>query len=58
MDVRDAPRGDGDSAEEYHVGHDAPVLTSHESRPGRTIITEEGNPDAWIATDLVVDDWR
>jgi len=57
MDVLDAPTGDRDDADEYPVEHDVPTLTAHESRPGRTVITEEGNPDAWIATDLTVEEW-
>ncbi|MFB6218395.1 MAG: hypothetical protein ABEH77_04310 [Halobacteriaceae archaeon] len=32
----------------------APRVACHESRPGRAVFTEEGNPDAWIATDLAV----
>lgn len=29
-------------------------VTVHNSSPDRTIFTEEGNNDAWIATDLTV----
>lgn len=34
---------------------DTPALTLHETRPGRSVLTEEGNTDGWIATDLTVD---
>lgn len=36
-------------------GADAPPVMAHESRPGRTVFTESGNADGWIATDLTVD---
>ncbi|AGN00735.1 hypothetical protein L593_03920 [Salinarchaeum sp. Harcht-Bsk1] len=26
-----------------------------QSRPGRTVFSESGNPDGWIGTDLVVE---
>jgi len=29
-------------------------VTTHRSSPDRTVFTEEGNTDAWIATDLTV----
>jgi hypothetical protein len=32
---------------------DVPV-TAHRTVPGRTVFTENGNTDAWIATDLTV----
>ncbi|MHC3439595.1 DUF7331 family protein [Natrialbaceae archaeon A-gly3] len=31
------------------------VVTSHETRPGKVVLTEHDNPDGWIATDLAVD---
>lgn len=34
---------------------DAPTLSLHETRPGRSVLTEEGNTDGWIATDMTVD---
>lgn len=34
---------------------DTPALTLHETRPGRNVLTEEGNTDGWIASDLTVD---
>lgn len=33
---------------------DVPV-TSHQSAPGRVVFVEDGNSDAWIASDLTVD---
>jgi len=30
------------------------TVTAHESSPERTVFTEKGNSDGWIATDLVV----
>jgi hypothetical protein len=30
-------------------------LTALRSSPDRTVFTEDGNADAWIATDLTVD---
>ncbi len=32
----------------------AVVVTSHETRPGKTVFTERNNTDGWIATDLTV----
>jgi hypothetical protein len=29
-------------------------VTTHQSSPNRTVFTESGNTDAWIATDTVV----
>ncbi|WP_167879979.1 hypothetical protein [Halorhabdus rudnickae] len=30
-------------------------VQSFQSSPERTVFTEEGNPDGWIATDLAVE---
>ncbi|WP_169051844.1 hypothetical protein [Halorhabdus amylolytica] len=30
-------------------------VQSFQSSPDRTVFTEEGNPDGWIATDLAVE---
>ena len=32
-----------------------PMVTAHGASPERTVFTEQGNPDAWIATDTLVD---
>lgn len=58
MDVVDAPSGDRDSLDEQIGEYEPPDLSAHQSRPGRTIITEDGNSDAWIATDLTIEEWR
>ena len=29
-------------------------ISAYSSRPDRTVFTESGNPDGWIATDLAV----
>lgn len=34
---------------------DRPTVTAHESRTDRTVFTESGNKEGWIATDLTVD---
>ncbi|MFB6118529.1 hypothetical protein [Halosegnis sp.] len=35
---------------------DAPIdLSAHCTSPDRTVFTEPGNPEAWIATDHTVD---
>lgn len=31
------------------------IVSSHEPRPGKLVITERGNKDGWIATDSAVD---
>lgn len=32
-----------------------PEVTAHQSHTERTVFTERGNSDAWIATDLTVE---
>lgn len=34
---------------------DGRAVTAHTSAPGRTVFTECGNPDGWIASDLALD---
>jgi hypothetical protein len=34
------------------------AVQSFESSPDRTVFTEDGNPDGWIATDLTVEPVR
>lgn len=34
---------------------DTPELNCYEIRSGRTVVTEPGNTDGWIATDMTVD---
>jgi hypothetical protein len=45
-----------EGAESDSVENEAqPPVSALRSSPDRTVFTEEGNSDAWIATDLVVD---
>jgi len=37
---------------------DGAPVTAHSSSPGRVVFVEEGNPDAWIATDMTVETAR
>ena len=46
-------REDTDATET--VEEPAVAVTSHETRPGKLVFTEQDNSDGWIATDLVVD---
>ena len=46
---------DGDSLVAADTETDAPALSLHETRPGRNVLTEDGNTDGWIASDLTVD---
>lgn len=34
---------------------DTPELSLYETRPGRNVLTEEGNTNGWIASDVTVD---
>ena len=34
---------------------DGTTVTAHRCNPERTVFTEQGNSDGWIATDLTVD---
>jgi len=48
-----APVSDRENARETAV--DETTVTAHQSSPDRTVFTEDGNSDAWIATDLTVE---
>jgi len=37
---------------------DQPTVTAHQSCTDRTVFTESGNKEGWIATDLTVERWR
>jgi len=37
---------------------DQPTVTAHRSHTERTVFTEHGNKDGWIATDLTIERWR
>lgn len=47
-DEQSVPEADGDE----------PTVTAHQSCTDRTVFTERGNKDGWIATDLTVERWR
>lgn len=36
-------------------GKEGPAVSAHCTTPERTVFTEQGNSDAWIASDLVVE---
>ena len=36
-------------------GDDETTVTAHRCTPDRTVFTEKGNSDGWIATDLTVE---
>ena len=37
---------------------DRPTVTAHLTHADRTVFTETGNNEGWIATDLTVERWR
>ncbi|MFA9516029.1 hypothetical protein ACERIT_02220 [Halopenitus sp. H-Gu1] len=39
-------------------GVSRPAIAAAETSPNRTVFTEQGNPDGWIATDLTVETVR
>jgi len=47
-------------ASEREAAHDSAetMVSAHKCTPERTVFTEEGNSDGWIATDLTVELWR
>ncbi|WP_201293992.1 hypothetical protein [Natronorubrum halalkaliphilum] len=54
MDVP-ARRQDSELDDDDALEEPAAVVTSHETRPGKVVFTEQNNSDGWIATDLAVD---
>jgi hypothetical protein len=48
-----APVSDRENARNIPV--DETTVSAHQSSPDRTVFTEDGNSDAWIATDLTVE---
>jgi len=52
------PTQTDDDADAIAADEDRPVVTAHESGDERTVFTEDGNNDGWIATDFTVDCWR
>lgn len=53
-DATDAAESPADAEPE---SADAEICVA-ESCPGRTVFSEEGNPEGWIGTDLTVEVWR
>lgn len=39
-------------------GEEDPAVSAHRTSPDRTVFTEQGNSDAWIASDLVLEPER
>jgi len=56
-----APRTDELSVPDDEPDSDAddrPTVTAHRTHADRTVLTESDNKEAWIATDLTIEDWR
>ncbi|SEV94427.1 hypothetical protein [Natrinema salifodinae] len=51
----DVPARREDPELDEELEEPAAVVTSHETRPGKIVLTERDNSDGWIATDLTVD---
>ena len=51
----DVPARSQDSDLEDPLEEPAAVVTCHETRPGKVVITERNNTDGWIATDTPVE---
>jgi len=47
-----------DDAHSDDESDDRPTVTAHASHTDRTVFTERGNKEGWIATDLTIDSWR
>lgn len=47
-----APASEREKVDENQT---ATAVSAHKSSPDRTVFTEDGNSDAWIATDLTVE---
>lgn len=41
--------------DEADAGTEGPAVSAHRTTPDRTVFTEEGNRDGWIASDLTVE---
>ena len=50
MEATDPP----EARREADEPEDCPCISAFEASPERTVFTEEGNCDGWIATDLIV----
>lgn len=47
--------GDGMQRSDLVDADAVSLVTAHQTAPGRTVLTERGNADAWIASDLTID---
>jgi len=47
-----APASEREATED---SDDETVVSAHQCTPDRTVFTEDGNSDGWIATDLTVE---
>lgn len=54
METTDGSRADGESAPD----EDQPLVKALSTSEERTVFTESGNDDGWIATDLTVEPTR
>ena len=54
MAVHSSSDAEASAADEAQAP-DETLVAAHETCPGRTVFIEDGNTDAWIATDLTVD---
>ena len=52
------PDGDGIWQEADAAAFHEVQVTAHTSAPDRTVLTERGNTDGWIASDLAVEPAR
>ena len=46
---------DDAGVENERAGADTPTVSAHRTTPDRIVLTEEGNSDGWIASDLAVE---
>lgn len=51
----DASTGDPTDKSADESTADRPVVAANRTSPERTVFTEQGNTDAWISTDLIVE---
>ena len=54
MDAPARRRTDAPDQIEYAQDVDQSIVTCHEPRPGRVVLTERQNADGWLASDLAV----
>ena len=52
-----ATQGEAVRVPDDEASSDRPTVTAHQSRTDRTVFTESGNKEGWIATDLTIERW-